>query len=188
MTSIVIPQSLMETNDSHRTIELDRKQVNRASQALLIFDKRSREDSNSEETKATPLFGDERVVSLQIALKKIPKQANKKPLRVALKHPLYNRSGQDVVLITKDPEDEYAEKLQGHKLDCDISVVGIKRLKTEYHRYEARRNLRDSADLFLADKAILDMLPKLLGVTSSIAKNNRSRWSSSIVISRLIWR
>lgn len=42
-------------------------------------------------------------------------------------------------------------------------VVGLSKLKTKYESYEAKRQLCNSYDLFLADERVLPSLPKLIG-------------------------
>ena len=42
-------------------------------------------------------------------------------------------------------------------------VIGISKLKANYHSYEEKRRLAASYDLFAADARIIPILPKLLG-------------------------
>lgn len=42
-------------------------------------------------------------------------------------------------------------------------VVGLSKLRTKYESHEAKRQLCDSYDLFLADERIVPSLPKLIG-------------------------
>ena len=42
-------------------------------------------------------------------------------------------------------------------------VVGLSKLKSKYEAFEAKRQLCDSYDLFLADERVLPSLPKLIG-------------------------
>lgn len=42
-------------------------------------------------------------------------------------------------------------------------VIGLSKLKTKYESFEAKRQLCNSYDLFVADERILPSLPKLLG-------------------------
>ena len=42
-------------------------------------------------------------------------------------------------------------------------VVGLSKLRGKYEAFEAKRQLCDSFDLFLADERVLPSLPKLIG-------------------------
>ena len=44
-------------------------------------------------------------------------------------------------------------------------VISLSKLRTSYNRFKARRELRDTYDLFLADERILPMLANVLGST-----------------------
>lgn len=44
-----------------------------------------------------------------------------------------------------------------------VQVVGLSKLRTKYESHEAKRQLCNSFDLFLADERVLPSLPKLLG-------------------------
>jgi ribosome biogenesis protein UTP30 len=49
-------------------------------------------------------------------------------------------------------------------------VIGLSKLRANYKQYEAKRQLKDSYDLFLADVRILPMLPRLLGKKFFLSK------------------
>lgn len=44
-----------------------------------------------------------------------------------------------------------------------FQIVPLKELKLEYQPFEAKRNLSNLSDVFLADARIIRLLPKLLG-------------------------
>ena len=46
---------------------------------------------------------------------------------------------------------------------CFRKVISVGTLRAEYGRFEDRRQLCNSYDLFLADERILSRLPRLLG-------------------------
>lgn len=45
----------------------------------------------------------------------------------------------------------------------NLQVVGLSKLRTKYESHEAKRQLCNSYDLFLADDRIIPSLPKLIG-------------------------
>ena len=46
---------------------------------------------------------------------------------------------------------------------CVLQVIPVAKLKTHYKTYESKRQLSASYDVFLTDKRIYQMLPRLLG-------------------------
>lgn len=44
-----------------------------------------------------------------------------------------------------------------------IKVIGVTKLRKEFKSHEAKRQLCDSYDFFLADDRVLPALPKVLG-------------------------
>ena len=46
---------------------------------------------------------------------------------------------------------------------CVFQVIPIAKLKTNYKTFESKRQLSASYDVFLTDKRIYQMLPRLLG-------------------------
>jgi ribosome biogenesis protein UTP30 len=80
-----------------------------------------------------------------------------------LKHTLVDPRQANVCLISKDPQREYKDLLEQHKIKFISRVVGINKLKGKWKPFEARRLLLKENELFLADARVIPLLPGLLG-------------------------
>lgn len=58
---------------------------------------------------------------------------------------------------------ESKAKVKAEKIPGIAKVIGLSKLKTKYESHEAKRQLCNSYDLFLADDRIIPSLPKLIG-------------------------
>ncbi|KAK9239322.1 ribosomal protein L1/ribosomal biogenesis protein [Lipomyces kononenkoae] len=92
-----------------------------------------------------------------------------KPHRIAVPHPIYNVDNTSICLITKDPQRLYKDILlvdeNSPVKDKIARIVGVSKLKTKFKTFEAKRQLRDEHDLFLADDRVVPLMPELLGKT-----------------------
>ncbi|KAG1906788.1 ribosomal protein L1p/L10e family-domain-containing protein [Suillus fuscotomentosus] len=102
-------------------------------------------------------------VWLQITVKRMHPEHKIKPFKIPLKHPLIDPRVTPVCLITKDPQREYKDLLESHKIKFISRVVGITKLKGKFKSYEARRMLLKENGMFLADERVIPLLPGLLG-------------------------
>ncbi|KAJ3677001.1 hypothetical protein LUZ60_002725 [Juncus effusus] len=138
--------------------------------------------SNSASSKPSLLL-DERddFIILQLSLRSIPSTARVNPYLLSLPHPLFPTSdlaiGTSVCVIIDDrnpssvPASSFLDKAK--EVGLPISeAVGINTLRTDYRPFESRRKLCASYDLFLADKRIIPLLPKLIGKTFFVKKKN----------------
>lgn len=66
-------------------------------------------------------------------------------------------------LFVKDPQRTYKDLLPTLGVSCVDRIVGVSKLKGKFAPYEARRNLLDSHDVFLADERVSALMPSLLG-------------------------
>ena len=57
----------------------------------------------------------------------------------------------------------YQELLQGKGVKEVKEIIPLKAIKTEYVPFEAKRNLSNAFDVYLADARIMRLLPGLLG-------------------------
>jgi ribosome biogenesis protein UTP30 len=134
---------------------LDAAQVARAAQALLTHVQR----------ESSGLLDDEPPVHVLIATKQMPKAVGKaaacKPIPLKLPHPYLDLDDAEVCLITKDPQREFKDRLAAEGVRA--KVIGVSKLKKKYHEYEAKRQLLNGFQVFLADARVLPMLPPLLG-------------------------
>ncbi|KAK1292860.1 hypothetical protein QJS10_CPB17g01837 [Acorus calamus] len=142
--------------------------VGRAVDALLKWNR-----SRLKNQKAQ-LFEHDDLLNLVITLKKIPTKARTNPFRVPLPHPVHPFDGSDEICLIVD--DRPRKKTGGgvsdppsakRKIEADgipvSKVLKLSKLRTDYKPFEARRKLCDSYDLFLADRRIVHLLPRLLG-------------------------
>lgn len=117
---------------------------------------------------------DETCIWLMLGLGKMTGKATHKPIRLPIPHSFRASDPSSIVpssicLITKDPQREWKDKIQEmiggeSPLKTRITkVIGISKLRQKFKQYEAKRQLCKSFDLFLADEALLPLLPKLLG-------------------------
>jgi len=140
-------------------------QVEKATQALLTHIAKVQQEEIKQKNKK-PLF-DENIVqdciSLIISLKEIPSKAKPKPIRIPIPHPIFRETGNEVCLLVKDPQRKYKEMVKQANITCVTKVIGVSKLRKKYMSFEAKRTLCHSYDIFIADKAILPFLPRLLG-------------------------
>ncbi|KAG2340190.1 ribosomal protein L1 [Suillus weaverae] len=144
-----------ELIDSHISV----KQCTRAVRALHAY--ASKKQKEQEETELLP--SNEQYVWLQITVKRMHPEHKIKPFKIPLKHPLIDPRVIPVCLITKDPQREYKDLLESHKIKFISRVVGITKLKGKFKSYEARRMLLKENGMFLADERVIPLLPNLLG-------------------------
>ncbi|KAM0865499.1 hypothetical protein ACQ4PT_043207 [Festuca glaucescens] len=117
------------------------------------------------------LLADERddLVVLQLSLRRVPAKPTTKPHLLPLPHPVVAHSAASVCVISDDRAGSgsppAAAILEAAKsLELPVSeVVPFSAIRTDYRPYESRRRFSASYDLFLADRALLPMLPRLLG-------------------------
>lgn len=102
--------------------------------------------------------------------KHIIPQPRLKPNKIHLPHSLNARPSLSVCLITPDPQRSFKDLIAHASCPrelakCITRVIGIGKLEKKYKSFEAKRQIRDSHDVFLADDRILTYLSKSLGKT-----------------------
>ncbi|KAA8493741.1 Ribosomal L1 domain-containing protein 1 [Porphyridium purpureum] len=119
-------------------------------------------------------------VWVTVTLKALPLKKAAAPVLIRLPH-APNASAMDVCLFTKDPQREVKDALLA--LSCPEEnaagqdaewfksgdfhygvhrVLAVSKLKKRYKTFEAKRQLCGSHDFFIADEAVVTMLPSLL--------------------------
>lgn len=136
--------------------------IERAVQALLKW-----KDAKSKTQKASLLEPDD-FVYLILTLKKIPAAARTNPLKIPLPYPLVDPAAAETCLIIDDrPKSGLTKDAAQKKIKSDgvpvAKVLKLSKLRTNYRPFEAKRKLCDSYDVFLADRRVVGMLPRLLG-------------------------
>lgn len=143
-------------------MQLPQDQLAKAVASLLKFVGRQKE-------KSKQLLDDEEFIYVNIALKKTPSDKRRnKPKCIPIPHPLVTREGAEICLFVKDHDGsgqkEVKQRLEKLEKNGGVSkVIGVKKLKTKYESFEAKRELSKAYGLFLADDRILNILPKLIG-------------------------
>ena len=147
---------------------VDAAQVGRAATALRKWEGR-RAGGGGGGGGAENLFGEEGMVYLQVALKRVPAARRDMPMRIEVPHALYEFEGAEVCLFVKDKKGEghraAKERLRQEEASGLAKVLGVSKLRSKYESHEAKRQLCHAYDLFLADDRIIPVLPKLLGKT-----------------------
>lgn len=93
-----------------------------------------------------------------------------KPRKVALPYSLNTSQNTSICLITPDPQRAFKDAILHPSFPPELSkritkVISVKKLEAKFHSFEAKRQLRDSYDIFLADDRIVSYLAKILGKT-----------------------
>lgn len=142
---------------------LDDQQVQKAVVALVKYSGKNKVASNN------LLEEEDDLLYLTLALKKTPNAARKdKPIPLSIPHPIFKFAESEVCLLVKDTSGEghkaAKKKVKAIEGTTGITkVIGISKLRTKYESHEAKRQLCNSYDLFLADDRVLPSLPKLVG-------------------------
>jgi len=113
---------------------------------------------------SNPLFGDSsETMTLLFTLSTVPDKRKVKPVMVPLPHPMYDDKA-EVCFISKTPQKKYKELLlQTHPVPGLTKVIGLEKLRKNYKTIEAKRALADAFDLFLCDRNVVEVMPKILG-------------------------
>ncbi|GAW09262.1 u3 snornp-associated protein cic1 utp30 family protein [Lentinula edodes] len=140
----------------------DRVSLNHCKQAVdALFTHVSDVAAKKADTQLLP--DTEQSFWLTVALKKQPQSSSLKVFTIPVAYPIVDPRKESVCLITKDPQRTYKDLIVDNDIHFIHKVVGIEKLKGKFKAYDARRALLKEHGLFLADKRIIPLLPKLLG-------------------------
>jgi ribosome biogenesis protein UTP30 len=117
------------------------------------------------------LLADERddIVLLQLSLRHISASSATRPRLLPLPHPVIAHADASICIISDDGPKSRSPAVsdlldKSKSLHFPVSeVIPLSTLRTDYRPYESRRRLAGSHDLFIADRAILPLLPRVLG-------------------------
>uniref|UniRef100_A0A0E0L5M1 Ribosomal protein L1 n=1 Tax=Oryza punctata TaxID=4537 RepID=A0A0E0L5M1_ORYPU len=118
------------------------------------------------------LLTDERddLLLLQLSLRRIPASPTTKPRLLPLPHPVIIPGESASICVISDDRPKSRSPAASDLLDASRSqnlpfseVIPLSTLRTDYRPYESRRRLAASHDLFIADRAVLPLLPRVLG-------------------------
>ncbi|KAF8631012.1 hypothetical protein AX15_002625 [Amanita polypyramis BW_CC] len=144
-----------ELIDDHVSLQQCEKAIN------ALHSHQSKKQAEQEKNELLP--GKEENIWLNVSVKKVSPTLKLKPVRIPIVHPIVDPRTTPVCLITKDPQREYKDLLETHKIKFISRVVGLTKLKGKFRPFDARRALLKENGLFLADDRIIPTLPKLLG-------------------------
>ncbi|KAJ1260483.1 hypothetical protein BS78_10G236100 [Paspalum vaginatum] len=110
------------------------------------------------------------VVVLQLTLRRVPAKPTTRPRLLPLPHPVVGHDGASVCFISDDRPKSRSPSASDlldaskslHRLPVS-EVIPLSTLRTDYRPYESRRRLAACHDIFIADRAILPLLPRVLG-------------------------
>jgi len=142
-------------------MSLSPAQVKEGVRVLYAYLAQLKKESKEKEKKL--LFDDDPDIYVTVALKRTPDKQRVKPFRIPLKHSLYDREGVEICLLTKDPQRTYKDLLAAHPVKGVTKVIGVDKLRKKYIKYQYKRDLLASYQLFLADDRIIPLLPPLIG-------------------------
>ncbi|KAK2465308.1 hypothetical protein APHAL10511_002662 [Amanita phalloides] len=145
----------MELIDSHVSLRQCEKAIN------ALHSHQIKKQAELQENEL--LSGKEEFIWLTVTVKKVSPTRRIKPIRIPIVYPIVDPRTTAVCLITKDPQREYKDLLETHKIKFISRVIGLTKLKGKFGPFEARRALLKTYGLFLADDRIIPTLPKLLG-------------------------
>ncbi|KAK9271953.1 hypothetical protein L1049_002320 [Liquidambar formosana] len=136
--------------------------VKKAVNALLKWN-----NAKSKSQKPQLLSQDD-YIYLILTLKKIPPKGRTNPYKIPLPHPLHSLDSQLCLIVDDRPKskltkDAVKKKIQSENISVVSKVLKLSKLKSDYRPFEAKRKLCDSYDMFLSDKRVIPLLPKLLG-------------------------
>jgi ribosome biogenesis protein UTP30 len=92
------------------------------------------------------------------------------PSKIKVPHSLNKSENLSICLITADPQRAFKNAVADPSFPPHLSsridkIIGFSKLKARYHSFEAKRQLRDEFDIFLADDRIVTRLVGELGKT-----------------------
>nr|XP_018632857.1 ribosomal L1 domain-containing protein 1-like isoform X2 [Nicotiana tomentosiformis] len=142
--------------------KVGRATVEKAVRALLKW-----KESQSKIQKVQLLPQDD-FIYLNLTLKKIPQKPRTNAFRIPFPNPIHDPSSSELCLIIDDRPNskltsDAAKKMIKSQNISISKVIKLSKLKTNYKPFESKRKLCDSHDLFLVDRRIVHLLPKLLG-------------------------
>ena len=137
-------------------------QTEQAAAALLKYLKEceAKADANALMPEAGHVF-------LNVTLvQSLPRTGSKVRRAVEIPHPIYTRDDQEVCFLTTNPQRTWKDKIAEANSD-DLSnikkVMDMNKLRKKFKSYDLKRQLATGYHLFVADEAIMNFLPGLLG-------------------------
>lgn len=151
---MVLPNSISISDDTlKRAIEDLRKQF-----------------EESKESQAEQLIDDTDTVQLQISLQIAGKRKNT-PIVIKLPHPLFDiKNGDSAILFVSDNDVNSKERLREVPVMGLEKVINIGKARKNLATYKLKRELMKRYTVYLADEAIIPMMPSIIGKKAMDAK------------------
>ncbi|XP_004305829.1 PREDICTED: uncharacterized protein LOC101313827 [Fragaria vesca subsp. vesca] len=122
--------------------------------------------TKSESQKPDLLESDE-LLYLVVTLKKIPPKGRVNAYKVPLPTPLHSPLTEFCLIYDDRPKSKLTKPQIQAKIKAEnlpvVKILKYTKLKSDYKAFESKRKLMNSYDMFLADKQIVPLLPRLLG-------------------------
>ncbi|KAI9499036.1 ribosomal protein L1p/L10e family-domain-containing protein [Zychaea mexicana] len=119
--------------------------------------------------------------SITVKTLKAVKARSLKPFVFTVKHSPFP-SDAEVCLIVQEDKPVYEKALRQEDMK-NVKVYTLKELSDSYKRYEAKRKLAASFDVFLVDRRIISFIPKLFGKTFA----DRNKMPRPVALERKAW-
>ncbi|KAK8799523.1 hypothetical protein WA158_006072 [Blastocystis sp. Blastoise] len=140
------------------SIAINKEQVKKAIHALVQHIK----VENQKKTKIS--IDDTKMITLIIGFSTIPVERKSTPVKIVLPHSLFDaESGDEICLFVKDKADELKDKIEKDPVEGLTRIITLDKLRSNYSRFEQRRELAGGYELFMCDDRILPMMPRCLG-------------------------
>lgn len=142
-----------------KKIELDTKQIKKAVKALKKY-----AEDKIEENTLNLLRDEDKFITLNILLSEVPTKYSPKPLQIPIPNPIYGPKYETrACMFIKDPEREFLDKIEDLNVPCLAKCIPYKTLKTDYERYNDKKELINEYHLFFTDSRLYKMMSKPLG-------------------------
>eukprot|EP01060_Flectonema_neradi_P017757 TRINITY_DN2459_c3_g1_i1.p1 TRINITY_DN2459_c3_g1~~TRINITY_DN2459_c3_g1_i1.p1 ORF type:complete len:359 (+),score=85.33 TRINITY_DN2459_c3_g1_i1:42-1118(+) len=116
---------------------------------------------------ASALLPEAGQVFLNVTLvQSLPRSTSKVRRPVELPHPIFTREDQEICFLTTNPQRTWKDKIAEANSDTLSNikkVIDMNKLRKKFKSYELKRQLATGYHLFVADEAIMNFLPNLLG-------------------------
>lgn len=136
------------------------KQVVLAAKALKDFAKKQAEVRE----RTTILTDEDQTVHVTFTMTQVPTNPSPKPQLLTIDHPYMTEEQRSrICVIVKDPARAFKDQIQSLNIPTIAKVIGLDKLKRNFHQFKDKRTLCKDYDGFLADLRVYKMLPELMG-------------------------
>ncbi|KAJ9459136.1 putative ribosome biogenesis protein C8F11.04 [Diplonema papillatum] len=131
-----------------------------AAKLLTFMEAAEKKQGNTLIAEASPIF-------LSVSLmQSLPKTKSMKRVSVPIPHSIFARDNQECCLITTSPQRQWKDIVCPRPEFKNIKkIIDINKLRKKFKAFESKRQLATQFNYFLADEAVVNFLPKLLGDT-----------------------